>query len=177
LKLNNDSFEGEVVDPDALSDPVKRAAFDIPAFVGRHSKDRVFPFVLDTAKRLKSQYPKVAAIGYCYGAWAVFKLGADPSLIDAATVAHPSLLETSEIDAIKVPIQILSPEHDPAYTPELKEYSNKVIPTLNVPYEYVYFPGVAHGFAARGDPNDKAQKEALERAKRSSVAWFKEWLQ
>jgi dienelactone hydrolase len=171
-----DYFEGEVVEPDALSDPEKRAKFDIPAFLGRHSKEKRYPTMVATAKLLKSQFPKVAAIGYCYGAWGVFKLGADASLIDAAIVAHPSLLEKSEIDAIKVPTQILAPEHDNAYTPELKEYSNKVIPTLNIPYEDVYFPGVAHGFAARGDPNDKVQKAALERAKRSTVAWLNQWL-
>ena len=170
------SFDGEVVKPEFLEDPELRKTFSIPEFIGRHSKDIRWPSILESAKLLKSQYPKLGAIGYCYGAWAVFKLAADSSLIDSATVAHPSLLEKSEIDGLKVPTQILAPEHDHAYTPELKEYSNKVIPTLNIPYDYVYFPGVAHGFAARGDPNNPTQKQALERAKRAAVNWFNEWL-
>lgn len=171
-----DFFDGEIVKPELLEDPEQRKNFSIPEFIGRNNKEIRWPSILASAKALKAQYPKVGAIGYCYGAWAVFKLGADTSLIDCASVAHPSLLEKSEIDGLKVPTQILAPEHDHAFTPELKEYSNKVIPTLNVPYEYVYFPGVRHGFAARGNEKDETQRVALERAKRSAVNWFNEWL-
>ncbi|KAF2202443.1 alpha/beta-hydrolase [Delitschia confertaspora ATCC 74209] len=170
-----DFYEGEVVEPDAMSNPEKRAAFDVMAFLGRHNKDKRYPAIVAAAKQLKSQYKKVGAVGYCWGAWAVFKLAGE-SLIDAASAAHPSLVEKSEIDGLKVPTQILAPETDPQFTPELKEYSNKVIPTLNIPYEYVYFPGVVHGFAVRGDPKEPTQKAALERAKRSTVNWFNEWL-
>lgn len=128
------------------------------------------------AKALKSKYKKTAAIGYCWGAWACFRLGADTSLVDAISMAHPSLVEKTEIDNVKVPVQIMAPETDQMFTPELKEYANKTIPTLGVPYEYVYFPGLAHGFAARGDMNDQTQKDGLERAKNSAVGFFKEFL-
>lgn len=159
-----------------MTDPEKRAKFDIGAFIGRHGKDKRFPTMKAHAESLKSKFPKVGAVGYCYGGWACFQLGADPSLIDAITVHHPSLLTKEEIDNIKVPVQINAPENDHAYSEELKEYSNKVIPTKNVPYEYVYYPGVAHGFAAKGDPNNKVQKDALERAKRATVNFFNEFL-
>jgi dienelactone hydrolase len=159
-----------------MEDPEKRKDFDIAAFVAKHSKDVRFPEMLANAKELKASYPKVGAIGYCYGAWACFRLGADPALIDAVSVAHASLVEKSEIDALKVPVQIQAPENDFAFTPELKEYANKVVPTLGVPYEYVYFPGLQHGFASRGDVNDKVQKDGLERSKRSAVAFFTEFL-
>jgi dienelactone hydrolase len=92
------------------------------------------------------------------------------------STAHPSLLSKEEIDTIKVPVQILSAETDHAYSEELREYSNKVIPTRGVPYEYVYFPGLAHGFAARGDENDKVQKDGLEKAKNNAVTFFREFL-
>ena len=49
------------------------------------------------------------------------------------------MLEESEIDAISVPIQILAPENDFTYSQELKDYSNKFIPTLGVEYDYQYF--------------------------------------
>lgn len=32
-----DFFAGEVLDPDAMNDPEKRKAFDLMAFIGRHS--------------------------------------------------------------------------------------------------------------------------------------------
>lgn len=75
-----------------------------------------------------------------------------------------------------MPVQILSPEHDQMYTEELKAYTNKVIPSLGLEYDYQYFPALAHGFAARGDPNDPVQKKGMERAKNAAVGWFKEHL-
>lgn len=62
------------------------------------------------------------------------------------------------------------------YTPELKEYTNTTIPSLGLPYQYDYYPGMVHGFAVRGDPNNPAQKAGLERAKNSAVSWFVEYL-
>lgn len=61
------SFDGEVVPSDTLEDPQKREAFSVPAFVGRHSKEKRFPEVLACARALKSRFPKVGAVGFCYG--------------------------------------------------------------------------------------------------------------
>lgn len=159
-----------------FSNPEKAKNFSIPEFIGRHGKDKRWPEIKACAQALKKQYSKVVAIGFCYGGWACFKLAADPSLIDAISTAHPSLLEKSEVDAVKVPVQVLSPENDFAYTEELKKYTLESLPKTGVPWEYIYFPKMNHGFAARGDPNDKAQKEGLERAKRVAVNFFAEYL-
>lgn len=97
-------------------------------------------------------------------------------LVDAISTAHPSLLTKEEVDAISVPVQILSPEFDQMYTQELKDYTNSKIPALGVEYDYQYFPGLVHGFAARGDPSNAAQKKGLERAKNAVVHWFSEHL-
>jgi dienelactone hydrolase len=170
------SFDGEVVDPDAMSDPEKAKKFDLMAFIGRNSKEIRWPEIKDCAQELKKQYSKVAAMGFCYGGWACFKLAADPSLIDAVSTAHPSLLDKAEVDAVKVPVQVLAPENDFAYTEELKKYTLDTLPKTGVQWEYIYFPGLTHGFAARGDPNDKKQKDGLERAKRVAVNFFQEFL-
>ncbi len=146
------------------------------AFVRRNSKEIRWPEIKAAAITLKSQYSKVAAIGFCYGGWACFKLAADPSLIDAISTAHPSALEKSEIDEVKVPVQVLAPENDHAFTEELKRYTLETLPKTGVQWEYVYFPSLQHGFATRGDPSDKKQKDGLERAKRSAVNFFNEFL-
>ncbi|KAK6004213.1 hypothetical protein QM012_009063 [Aureobasidium pullulans] len=170
-------FNGEVVEPEMMEDPEKRKNFDIMAFIGRNSKEIRFPEISANAKELKSNYKKVAAIGFCYGAWAVLKLAAkDSPVIDCAAVAHPSLLEESEIANIGVPVQFLVPETDPMFTPELKEFTLKTLPTLNIPFNYDYYPGLVHGFAVRGDQSDPKQKDGLERAKNSAVNWFKQYL-
>lgn len=134
--------------------------------------------MVSVCKELKSTHKKLGAIGFCYGGWAVFQLAAasNKGLVDVISTAHPSLATKEEIDKIAVPVQILAPENDPQYTPELKEHSNKVIPTLGVEYDYQYFPGVNHGFAAKGDPSDPVQKKALERAKNAAVFWFAQHL-
>ena len=99
------------------------------------------------------------------------------NLVDAISVAHPTFLTKEEIDDVAVPVQILAPETDPRFTPELKEHANRVIPTLGVEYDYQYFPGLAHGFSCRADENDEKEKRGLERAKNAVSGWFGQMLQ
>lgn len=162
---------------EAVTDPVKWRTVRIPDFMGRNSKDIRQPEIFACAKALRSEYKKVGAIGYCYGGWACFRLAAKGNnLLDCVSVAHPSRIEKSEIDALAAPTQILVPETDTQLTPELKEYCNRVIPTLGIPYQYDYYPGLMHGFATRCDPKDKKQKDGMERAKNAAVSWFNEYL-
>jgi dienelactone hydrolase len=135
--------------------------------------------MLSCAKELRSQYKRVAAIGYCYGAWAVFQLGSkahSPLLVDCISVAHPSWLTKEEMEGVGVPVQIVAAEIDPAFNPELKAYANSVLPTKGLPYDYQFFPGVVHSFSTRGDPENEREKRSLVRAKNASVNWMKEWL-
>jgi len=176
-----DFFGGEVIPEEkideGLADPAKMKLLDLPGFIGRNSKEIRSPEIFACAKALRASYKKVGAIGYCYGGWACFRLAAKgENLLDCVSIAHPSLLEKSEIDTLGVPAQIIAPETDSQLTPELKEYCNKVIPGLGIPYQYDYYPGLVHGFAAKGDQNDPKQKAGLERAKNSAVTWFNEYL-
>lgn len=173
-----DYFHGEVIDPDMMSDPAKRAKFDLPAMLARHSKDIRYPEISANATELKAKHKTLTALGYCYGAWAVLKLGnKSKPLIDAGMIAHPSLVEKAEIDALGVPLLINAPEHDPAFTQELKDYANTKIPTLGVDYVYEFYPKVMHGFAVKGDPNDPVQKEAFERCKSRTSQWIVQYSQ
>ena len=126
-----------------LENPEKREKFDLMAFIGRNGKDIRQPEIEAAAKELKSQYKKVGAIGFCYGGWAVFRLGAkDKKLVDCVSTAHPSLLEKSEMENLAVPTQIMAPETDQMFSPELKEFANNTIPGLGIEYQYDYYPGV-----------------------------------
>ncbi len=119
------------------------------AFIGRNSKEIRWPEIQSAAQGLKSEhgFKKLGAIGFCYGGWAVFQLGAKSKpLVDCISMCHPSLLEKSEIEAVGVPTQIIAPENDFQLTPELKTFCNETIPTLGVEYDYQYFPGLVHGF-------------------------------
>lgn len=170
-----DFFDGEVVTAGAI----EGGKFDLMGFIGRHSKDIRFPEIETCAKSLKQEhgFKKLGAIGFCYGGWAVFQLGAKgKNLVDCISTAHPSLLKKEEIDAVGVPVQIIAPENDPQLTPELKAHANSVIPSLNLEYDYQYFPGSNHGFAVKCDQSDVKQKKALERAKNAAVGWFAQFL-
>jgi hypothetical protein len=74
----------------------------------------------------------------------------DNNLIDCVSVAYPSLAVKGEIDELAVPNQIIAPEIDPTLRPELKEYSNRVIPTLRIPYHYDYYPGFGAWICRKG---------------------------
>ncbi|KAI4256323.1 MAG: hypothetical protein L6R42_006293 [Xanthoria sp. 1 TBL-2021] len=174
-----DFFGGEVITEDMLFDPEKFKELDLQGFLQRNGKEVRAPSVLGFAGRLKSEmgYKKVGAVGYCWGGWAAFQLGGKgKNLIDALSVAHPTFLTKEEIDDVTVPVQILAPETDPRFTPELKEHANRVIPTLGVEYDYQYFPGLVHGFSCRADENNEKEKRGLERAKNAVSGWFGQML-
>jgi dienelactone hydrolase len=141
---------------------------------------------LECARHLRAQYPKVGAIGYCYGGWAGFYLasedhnpanGSQP-LLDCLTIGHPSLLTEADIDSVssRVPIQVLAPEFDAMYVPYLKAKTFKVLREKNNPFEYRHFPGVEHACFIRGDPKKAGERDAMDRGLRAAVSWMSEWL-
>lgn len=174
--IDFNSFDGEVVSIGMLgADPELAKKFDLMEFIGRNSKEIRFPEIKANAIALKKElgFKKVGAIGFCYGGWAVFQLGAKSNpLVDCISMAHPSMCTEEEIAAVGVPVQINAPEMDTMFTQEMKDFCNNTIPSLGVEYDYQYFPGLAHGFATRGDMSDPAQKKGLERAKNAAVHWF-----
>ncbi|KAK4565245.1 hypothetical protein LTR86_003862 [Recurvomyces mirabilis] len=171
-----DYFAGEVVHPDTLRDPERQKAFDMYEFAGRNSAEKRWPEVKACAEALKAQYAKVAAVGFCWGGWACLRLAADPTLIDAISTAHPAMMEKSDFDNVKVPVQLIAPENDFTFTPEMKAYSLEALPKTGVQWEYVYFAGYTHGFASRGDLTTEKGVAGLERAKRSVINFFGEFL-
>lgn len=151
---------------------------DLPSFMQRNSKSIREPQIMACARTLRSQHKKTGVIGFCYGGWGAFRLGGKGNnLVDCISVAHPTLLETSEIDAVAVPVQILAPDIDPQFTEELKSYSNQRIPSLKLAYNYQFFPGLEHGFATRGNPVNPDEQKGMERSKNAAVFWFRQWLQ
>ena len=157
-------------------------SLDMPAFRARNSKENRRDEILGAARELRQHSRRLGAIGFCYGGWAIFELGASKynqpgnKLVDSVATAHPSWVTTEEIDGLGVPIQIQAPEHDPMFRPNLKEYANRIIPTLGIPYDYQFFPGVEHSFATRGNTIDARSKEAMKRAMAATVSWFQFWL-
>ena len=163
------SFDGEVLEPSSLY----AGKIDLMDFVGRNSKEIRGPEILRFAVQLKKKHKRIGAVAYCYGGWAVFQVGAKGNdMIDCISVAHPSFLTESEIRNVGVPTQILAPELDTQLTPALRTFCNTVAPTLGIPYLYEFFPALSHGFANRGDLDEKPQRRAVEQAKSAAVRWL-----
>ena len=154
--------------------------FDLPGFLSENSREIREPEIFDCARALRKQYRKVGAVGFCYGGWAVSRLGAEEHqshpLVDCISMGHPSLLIKKDIDEIAVPVQILAPEIDLMFNAEMKSHAFETLQTLNVAFDYQHFPGVAHAFCTRGDPKKTGEREAMVRAKNAAVGWMLQFL-
>ncbi|KAE8365930.1 Alpha/Beta hydrolase protein [Aspergillus caelatus] len=176
-----DFFGGEVLDFDLVA-AEKFDQIDLPGFIGRNGREQREPEIFDCARALKQDlgYKKVGAVGYCYGGWASFRLGAkehaSAPLVDCIAVGHPSLLTKKDIDEVAVPVQMLAPEIDQAYPVELKLHTFETLQRLGVPFDYQHFPGVVHACFIRGDENKPGERAAMERGKNAVVGWFRQLL-
>jgi len=178
-----DFFGGEVLSFDAILGE-RWGELDLPSFLRRNGRHAREGEILAFARALRGKYDKVGAVGYCYGGWAVHRLGAKEfvdaetgkGLVDCVTAGHPSLLTVEDIDGVAVPVQMLAPELDGQYTAELKRYEFETLQKNGVPLDYQHFPGVEHGALVRGDEKKKGEREAMARAKNAAVAWHRWWL-
>ena len=66
------SFKGEVIQPDDLYG----GKVDLMAFVGRNSKEKRGVEIAHFARGLQQRHKRVGVVGFCYGGWAAFQLGA-----------------------------------------------------------------------------------------------------
>ncbi|KAK8106334.1 hypothetical protein PG999_009693 [Apiospora kogelbergensis] len=178
-----DFFGGESVELRLLEEE----RFDLMGpFIGRNTREIREPEIFECARALRQaplNYKKVGAAGYCFGGWACFRLAAkehDPPLVDCISVGHPSLLTKEDVDGVAgaaVPIQVLAPEKDHVYTPEMKLYTFQTLQQLGAPFDYQHFPVVEHACFIRGDPKRPGERAAMARGKNATADWFKQWLQ
>lgn len=103
-----DFFGGEVLPSDLLVTG-QFDKIDLPGFMARNGREARENEIFQFAKALRAKYKKVGAIGFCYGGWAVFRLGAkehQPPLVDCIVAGHPSLLTKKDIDEVAVPVSL-----------------------------------------------------------------------
>lgn len=183
-----DFFAGEVMPPEPVL-AARWSEVDLHGFIARHGREIREPEIVACARALRARHPRVGAVGFCYGGWAVFRLGSraffdadGKPLVDCAVAGHPSLLTKQDIDEVEVPVQLLAPEIDQGYTEELKlhTFQRLALPRADgkapVPFDYHHFPGVEHGALVRGDASKPGERAAMIRAKDAAVAWLQQWL-
>jgi dienelactone hydrolase len=98
----SDLFHGEPL-------PEKRPAdFDLMAWLGEHSVERVEPVVNAAIKHLRETkgVTRLGAVGHCFGAKYVVRGMAKGGGIDVGYVAHPSFVDEEELQKLAGPLSI-----------------------------------------------------------------------
>ena len=174
-----DLFAG---DPVTLPRP---ANFDLQAWLAgktasgqAHGVPETEPHVTAAIKYLREQRgcARVGAVGYCFGAKFVVRAMGARGGVDVGFVAHPSLVEEAELEAIRGPLSIAAAQTDAVFTAEKRHASEGILAKVGRPWQICLYSGVAHGFAVRGDVSIKEAKVAKEQAFCQAVTWFDMWL-
>jgi dienelactone hydrolase len=156
-------------------------------------KPRIFEFAKALRTSSDTANMKIGAAGFCWGGLYAVKLAHDTpssrvhrfgseagqvkSLIDAAFVAHPSMLNVpTDISAVTIPLAIAVGDIDLAMGITDVEKSKSILEKKGDDHEVVIYPGGKHGFAVRGDPKDPKQKELTNQAEAHAIRWFSKWL-
>lgn len=169
-----DFFGGQILDWEVILGG-DFSKLDLPNFMQTNNRHAREPEIVKFARYLRSKYTKVCAVGFCYGGWAVMRLGAQehqPALVDCIVAAHPSFLTEKDVDEVAVPVHMLAPEEDQMYTAELKRHTFDSLLNRKVPFDYQHFPGVEHGCFIRGDLRKPGEQDAMLQGRKAAVAWF-----
>ncbi|KAK7888024.1 hypothetical protein LTR67_009419 [Exophiala xenobiotica] len=176
-----DLFHG---DPIPLNRP---GDFDIMKWMhGEYSEKKIahLPPVVDpiidsclVEMRTKYGCKKIGAVGYCFGGkYVVRHLRPDAGKIDAGYTAHPSFVDADELRDMKGPLAISAAETDAIFPTEKRHETEQILKEVGLPYQINLYSGVEHGFAVRGDLNNRVHLYAKESAFLQAVQWFEEHL-
>ncbi|KAI5306866.1 hypothetical protein KEM56_006693 [Ascosphaera pollenicola] len=144
-----------------------------------HTPDVIDPIISAVIKELKEKYgaKKIGGAGYCFGAQYVCRFLADPENgFQAGYFVHPGNLTDEEVENVKGPLSIAAAQHDPLFPLERLREVHDILLKKDLPFQINYYQGVRHGFATKGDPNDKVVKWAKENTFEQSVNFFDTFL-
>ncbi|KAK9903081.1 hypothetical protein M0R45_001222 [Rubus argutus] len=153
--------------------PAADGSLSIFDWLKGHGTDKGFEDVKVVIEALKSKgVSAIGAVGFCWGAKVVVEL-AKGDFIQAAVLAHPSLVTVDDIKAVKVPISILGAEIDQMSPPEVvKQFEEVLIAKAEIKSHVKIFPKVSHGWTVRYDVSDEAAVKPAEEAHQDMLQWF-----
>ncbi|KAF4995700.1 hypothetical protein FDECE_12729 [Fusarium decemcellulare] len=153
----------------------------------RNNPERRYPGVrkfMDDLRCAEAANLKVGVVGFCWGAFGVTHLAHGglarngKTLIDAAFTAHPSEIKVPrDIEGVKLPYSMVIGDVDFALPLKEVQKAAKILEDKReVDTEVVIIPNAKHGFAVRGNPNNKIEKEMADQAEDQLVRWFTKYL-
>ena len=147
----------------------------------RHNDSATLPRVaaLLSALRQGSASRRLAVMGFCWGGrFAVLAGGGEPAAVDVVVAAHPSGVSAVDCGRMNAPPALfLCAEHDSVFPPATRAAAEAALRGRAVgAARFVVYPGTQHGFAARGNEGNEAERKAMDAAFADAVAFLKESL-
>ncbi|PPJ51011.1 hypothetical protein CBER1_07813 [Cercospora berteroae] len=180
LVLAPDYFRGDAIykHKKTLADPNDNPTFDFPAWLAKH-QEFSHPFVPKWVEEVKRKFgkegTKYVCTGYCYGAPYVCDQLSEKGICEAGAFAHPAFLQESHFENVKKPIFLSCSEIDQTFPKEFRRRAVDILDEKKARYQVQVFQGVSHGFALRGDMDDKWQRYAKEASFQGILDWFDWW--
>jgi len=173
-----DIFRGNPA-PDLLNmTDEQRSKFNLMGWLAKHPVSAVDPVIEAVIKELRANkgVKRIGSTGYCFGGKYVVRFLGEGRGVDAGFIAHPSLVEASEVKEIVNPLSIAAPETDRVFPAEKRRETEDILFEKKVPYQMCLYGDCEHGFAVRADLKNRRQKFAKESAYIQAVRWFDEWV-
>ncbi|KAK9672051.1 hypothetical protein RND81_12G072700 [Saponaria officinalis] len=161
-----DYFHGEPYNPENSERPLQ-------VWLKDHGPEKGYEETKPVIESLKQKgISKIGAAGFCWGAKVVVRL-AQGDYIQAGVFLHPSFVTVDDIKGVKVPLAVLGAENDHLSPPTLLTQFGEALNAKPEVEGFVkIFPGVAHGWAVRYNPEDAAALNSAEEAHLEMLAWF-----
>ena len=147
----------------------------------RHNDSATLPRVaaLLSALRQGSASRRLAVMGFCWGGrFAVLAGGGEPAAVDVVVAAHPSGVSAAECGRMNAPPALfLCAENDAVFPPATRGAAEAALRGRAAgPARFIVYPGTQHGFAARGNEGNAAERKAMDAAFADTVAFLSQSL-
>ena len=181
LVLGIDYFRGDPVwkHRKNRNDKETEPDFDYEAWKQKHTSyaNEAVPKWVQAVKQQygKPDATKYACVGYCFGApYVCDQLAGD--LCSAGAFAHPAFLKEHHFRNLKRPLFLSCAEIDHTFDTENRNKAVDIMIEGGNKYHLQLFSGVQHGFALRGNMEDKYERWVKEQSLKGIVEWFDFWL-
>ncbi|KEF51200.1 uncharacterized protein A1O9_12703 [Exophiala aquamarina CBS 119918] len=149
---------------------------NIEVWLTRHPHERIEELLRGFVVAVYQIAPNTTflGIGYCFGGKYVFTMAKE--VFKAAAAFHPSFVIHEDLKGIRVPIYVGLAGNDVMVPASLPEDLKSWIQQEQIQAIQEIYPNMPHGFAARPEAEDPANRDQFERALKAAVDFFQRTL-
>jgi len=124
-------------------------------------------------------YVKIGSFGYCWGGGVSARLTAQ-QVFDSSVIFHPSRISKDLIRSMNAPVAFGCAESDESFSTEFANECEAIFAEKKKSggpdYEFKYYEGVCHGFAARPYKENPVGMQRFKEAFTQTSDWFEKTL-